>query len=683
MSDSNHSPDSSDTSKTKGDKKKAPKRTGPFRLEAILPLAIIIGAVVFYFTVLFDLHLRKSIEWIGYRVMGAEVNVGFLKTSFLGGTFHMSGLQLTDPLKPSQNSLEIGDIRFAVSWDALLRGKLAIEEVAVEGIQVSSPRKKPGKVKPPEPPAPKDSKTAKVLQEEAEKLADRALTRLEDTDTGSQVFTDLIGFLGNKQGPADLGANWESQIVSKKKIKELELQLQQNQEKWKNLFAGLPQQDEFNVLQGKISAVKTSGFSQPQELQAELQKVQAILSEVDAQVKKVQGVQNELGTDLKGIDQSFKLIENQIKLDIADLESKFKLPKLDVASFSKGLFFQYLKPYLSKFQQAKALADKYLPPNLKKSKDQKTAVQIKPHPRAKGIVYEFGKVNAYPMFWVKKVSISSKATPDGFSANLSGVITNIVSNQAIIGKPTTGKVEGDIPSLQWQGFKSDFEINQLSEEGKYIATFMIGQYPLSSTELVSSPDVKIGFQQARGGLRSQFELTGFDRIKYSVNNQFDEVQYKIDSTNALAKEMLSNIFSGITKVTADVYGEGSFPNFPVNITSNLGGELQKGFSRELQKKIDEFRKQIQVQVNAAIEAEKKKLESQYLALRAQAEGEVKKATDQINTQKSSAEAQANKARKDFEDKANQEKQRLEAEAKKALGAEGEKKIEDLKKKFGF
>ena len=113
---------------TPADTKELEKSKGPIRFEAIVPIAIVCAATYFYFALLFDLHLRKGIEWTASYVHGAEVNVAKLHTSFLRGTFRMTGLQVTDKEEPTRNLIVIGDIRFGFLWDALLRAKFVVED---------------------------------------------------------------------------------------------------------------------------------------------------------------------------------------------------------------------------------------------------------------------------------------------------------------------------------------------------------------------------------------------------------------------------------------------------------------------------------------------------------------------------------------------------------------------------
>src|SRR3990167_5918284 len=116
------------------------KRKGPIRFEAIVPIAIIVGLVVAYFVLFFDMHLRMGIEYAATYANGAEVNVARVRTSLVGASFEIAGIQVTDPEKPMRNRAVIGRIHANFLWDALLRAKFVTVSAGVDGIETNTER---------------------------------------------------------------------------------------------------------------------------------------------------------------------------------------------------------------------------------------------------------------------------------------------------------------------------------------------------------------------------------------------------------------------------------------------------------------------------------------------------------------------------------------------------------------
>lgn len=680
-------PEGSKQQKTKLDEetKKAKsyeeKKKGPIRFEALIPLGLVIGLLVFYFFTLFDLHLKKLVEWGAYEAWGAEVNVARIETSFLKASFRLQNLEVTNPDKPSHNALVIGDIRFSMLWDALLRARVVIEEFAVEQISIDSPRKMKGKVKPPAPPSEKKSSDSSALLKEGEKIRDQALGKVEAAQPGN-ALVEAVSLFGKGGSVGSLPAQWEQQLASRAHLAELEKFVQALQKKWPQEFAKLPQAGVFESFKQRGALIKTSGFSNPQELQNSIQQAQSLLKDIDSEVQKVQAAQKALSSDISSLDEGTKKLQSLVDADLNSLQSKMGIPSIDAKSLVKGLVMDVVNPHLQRLRQAQAQMQKYLPPNLK-NKEGQPENSIKPHPRALGVSYEFGRPQAYPLFWVKKISISSKSTPTGFSGDVTGSLTDITSNQLLTAKPSKLALQAEFPRQGVQGLRVDAGLDQRGAESRMDFAAEIQSYLLNPRILVQSPDVNIGYETGRGALKFRANLRDLKKFSYSAENQFNSLALQISSANAQAQEVLRNIFSAIPLVTLDIWGEAELPDFPVNINSNLGPAFARAFEKELQRILAEARRKIESEVQRIIGEERKKLDLQIQTFRGQAESEVKKAQGQADEAKGRVEAQVAQARKDFEDQAQRERKKLEEQVKRSLGQDADKKLEDLKKKLNI
>lgn len=664
------------TTQTPPPVKKA-KKKGPIRTEAVIPFLIVSVLTFVYFHFFFDLHLKKAMEFAGYQVLGAEVDIANLETSFFKGTFRAQGIEITNAEKPTHNMVAIGDVRFGVLWDGLLRARLVVEEMAVEQIEIDKPRKSPGRVKPPEP-----------IDVSADPNAPSALERAKDKAAGvvekkyeQNVLGDLAALLGGTSGTDQL-AKIEGSIPSKAKLQELEKEYKAKQAGWDAKIKSLPKTQEIQALGDRLGKVKTSNFKTPQELQTSLSEIDAILKEADAKYKVIESTGGELSSDLKQLDAEFKELDAMIKKDIKDLETRFRIPKLDAKSLSTSIFMSYLQPYINQFSRYKELAVKYAPPKFvkKNGKDEPTGPEFQPHPREKGMVYEFALKNSYPMFWVKKISISSQAGGSAYSGNLKGLVTDVTSNQMLVGKPTVAKLDGDFPAQQVTGFTSLISVDNRKPDSEIKYQFGVGGYAIDGKELVNSPDVQIAFKKAVGGLTSKGQLIGLRDFTFDLNNQFRNVEYNVGAKDGNVQSILQGVFAGLPNVSLDVDGKGVLPAIDLNINSNLGPELQKGFEKQIQKKIDEARAKLQAFIDETVGKEKAKLEGDFNKVKAQIDGEVKKVQNQIEAEKAKATGKTDQAKKDAE---NQAKKGVEDQVKKALGGDGEKKLDDLKKQFGW
>lgn len=654
------------------------KSQGLIRWNAIIPFLIVVALLNLYFTLFFDAHMKSALEWVGYKALGAEVNIKQFKTSFIKGSVQISKIELTNQENPSLNSLELGDIRFDLNWDALLRLKFVIEEIAVEGVQFASKRAHPGRVAPPEPPSDKPSLTAQ--------LQEKALSKL-DQENRSNILGDTAQFL--KTGKFDDQIkNIEDQIISKKLLEDINLKWATKRTDWDQKLKTLPSGEELKLLNEKFNKVKLKDFQSLQELDASVKEVDSIIKEINSKTKQVQDLKSQLETDLKSIDQDYKSIDQQIKKDIDTLKSRFKIPKIDAASFAKALFMDYLTPFTKKLDAYKDLAQKYLPPKYAKMvAGEKTKPEvddtIQPHPRSQGTTYEFPIKNGYPLLWIQKISLSSKSNIQVDYGDFTGLIKNITSNQRQIGQPTTIKIDGDFNKVQFKEISLKASLDNLTSQSIVKFDFGVGAYPLNDLQLFKSNNGEISIPQTIASLNSSGEIIDFSQFDLKLNNIFNNVSFKTASDDKTLDEVLKGTLGTISKFDLQATAQGELKDLAIDIRSSLAGDLEKSFQNLLQNKIKEANEQLQKAIHTELEKLKTELTTQVNTLKSQGETELKKTQSQLDEQKKQAEAKVALAKTEFEAKVNKAKKDAEDQAKSKIQQEGQKQMDDLKKKFGL
>jgi uncharacterized protein (TIGR03545 family) len=671
MSQESNNTQSENSNKNKETKKPKPK--GPLRTEAIIPFLLVAILTFAYFTLFFDRHLKSALELAGYSILGAQVDIGQLQTSLSKASLRVQNIQITNSQKPTHNMVEIGDIRFSVLWDALLRAKIVINEMAVEQIAIDTPRKSPGRVKPPEPVSPEAQGPSA-----AEKLKDKALGVVAEKNEDN-VLSNLVSMLSGSSLEQEAG-KIEGQLPSKEMLQKFEKELKAKTIQWEAKFKALPKPKEIQELGTRLGKVKVKDFKSPQELQQSVNEIDKILKEADAKYKEVQSTSGELQNEYKALEQDYQKLDAQIKQDIKDLEARFKIPSLDAKSVSKSLFSNYISPYKAQLNHYLSLYNKYAPPKFTNKNSKSDSETIKPHQRESGVIYEFPRANSYPLFWLKTISISSLANESKGTGALSGKILNITSNQKITGLPTTALLKGDFPSQSIFGFDSNLELDLRESDSFVLIKADVGTYSLDEKKLVDSSDLTLGFNKAKGSTQSSFKITNFKSIDGKINNSFSNVDYLITSKSPPAQEALQTIFKDLPPVSLNSSISGDFPSFNFSLDSNIGSEIEKSFRNLLNAKIQEAQKNLKAYVESEIGSLKAQVDKTMTDQKKVIEVELKKISDQINSEKLKAEAKVNQAKKDAE---NQTKKGVEAELKKALGSDGEKKLEDLKKKFGL
>ncbi len=652
--------------------KQAPKNQGPIRWNAIVIFAVLVLLFGIYFKLFFDSHMKSFMEWAGYKALGTEVNISQLDTSFIDGKIAITKIQITSAEKPDFNSIELGSIRFGFSWDALLRLKFVVDEMAVESVQFMSKRAYAGKVAPPEPPAPNQPSLVSKLQ-------NQALNKIEGKNKNN-ILGDFTSFLKTGDYKQQLNSI-ESQLESKQLAADLEKKWKQKQIDWDQRVKNLPKEKDFADFKKQFESIKSKDFKTPQELNESIKKFNELKKQADDKVKIVNDFKNDLKTDLKAIETDYKTLDDKIKSDISAIKDRLKIPKINAGDIAKSLFMDYLTPYISKLDNAKNLAIKYLPPKYSKmltenkadkaSKDE-ASNDIQPHPRDNGVTYEFPVTTGYPLFWIKKISISSKSNSQADYGDIEGLITNVVSNQRQINKTTELNITGDFKSKNITGLKVYGLFNNLKEQPLVNFNFAVKNYPLQNIDLVNSPDGKISLPSSSMAINLETSTEGFKDYKIFLNNNFYNAQFVAEAQDKNVNELIKGVFSQITEFDLSAKAQGELSSLNFDIESSLGRQLEKAFSATVQQKIDEINNEIKSKIDKEIGQFKAQFEKQIQQFTKGYSADAQGAESQLNNQKSAIDNKVDLAKKDLENK-----------AKDKIKDQGKKALDDLKKKLKF
>ena len=579
--------------------KKAP---GPIRTGAVVPVTIVFIATALYVHFLFDSHIRKAIEWTASYVHGAEVNVSAINTSFLGGSFKLNGLQVTDKTNPTQNLIQIDEIRFQFIWDALLRAKFVVSDSGIDGIQVYSPRKKPGYVRPPEPPSDKPSAMAE--------LQNKILSQTQDEFSGNAVG-DLASMLGGASGD-DILKNIQGELKAEATIKALQSELKEKEKLWKDRIQNLPNKAEFDDLAKRAKNLKFNS-KDPKQFAADLKEASKIAKEADQKIDLVKSASTDFTGDINKYKTELSQIDDLVKQDVKDLESRLKIPNLDTKDLSKNIFGSMFASKLVSIQKYMELGRKYMPPP--KDPNEAKARELIPPPRGSGKNYRFPITTGYPLFWLKNATISSKANKGGFSGNLNGSLTNVTTNPKAVGKPAILDVKGDFPNSKIFNTALKVVVDHVNTPTESLE-FSVGSFPLAGINLASSDSLKLTMKSAVGSTNLNVKLQERN-LDIKLNNEFSSVDYDLAAPSKNVQEAVSTILAGVPKITLNAGATGTWSKINFILNSNLGSELSRGFNKYLQSKIDEKRKQIQDLINSRIKGEKDKLTAEYNKLKGQ------------------------------------------------------------------
>lgn len=568
---------SDNTTDTKA--KKVPKKKGPIRFEAIIPVLVLSLLTFAYFSYYFDRNLKSLFEYIGTQANGAEVNVGSIKTSFINGSFDLNVLQVTDKERPTHNALEIENMHFQYMWDALLRMKFVVDDASINNIQIAKPRKSPGKVLPPEPAKP--SKINEIQIEVISQIKNKY---------GKNVLGDIAALLE--------GGDYKDQIEkirgdlkSEARINAMVADVTAKKTFWDGKIKTLSDTSKLKAIETEVQAI--SKQKNILEQAQGVKKLTDLLKEVNSQYKDVQDATKQLQAEVTAVAAYPKEVEALVKEDIASLKNRFKVPQIDFKDMAMHLFAGQFAEYIAKARKYQALAEQYIP-----EKKEKTDEVIPPK-RSAGKTYQFPVTTGYPLFWLKRAALSSKGTADSYSGNVSGELTNVTTSPKQIGKPIILDMQGNFPGVKVMGVQAKITSDFTKTIAENSALIKVGSFQVPEKLFVNDEKMKFGFQNAVGSSSINVKMVQ-QNISMSWDSALTQPKFIVESKTKLAQEMLTNILNGIPVININGSVSGTFKNLNMNISSNLGDELGNGFKREIGNKLADAQNQIQNLVDEKI-----------------------------------------------------------------------------------
>jgi uncharacterized protein (TIGR03545 family) len=620
---------------------KSVKKQGPIRFEAIVPLAIVVGLIVAYFSLFFDTHLRRGLEYAATQANGAEVDIGRVKTSVFDASVLIADVQMTDPELPQQNRVQIGEVRFRMLWDALLRGKIMIDEAVIEDVQIATARQRAGYVLPPEPEQADDGPSA----------TDKMLAQMKQEFSGN-VVGDLAAIAGGATPAAQLKETGD--LKSSAYLDGLKKSQDEAEQQWRARIDALPKGEDFQQLRARLSKVQLKDFKDVTQVQASVKELQSIRDEFDAMSKPVGEAGGKLTGDMGALRTSFADLEKVTREDVRGLQSRMHLPSLDTATLSRALFGMDV---LGKLQQARGYmnqAREYIPA--------KGAPKAKPKKIHKGQDYAFGRPTAYPAFWLRRAAITS-TLPGG--KGLSGEIRDVATDQSLVGRPLVATLKGDFPQQGVTGVKAELLIDHRNAEPLERVNLQVGNYAVAGRSLVNSESVTLAFAKAQAATGFVAELRG-DRVDMHLNNRFGVIAFETTAKSAVVREMMAASVAGLNAVTMDARVSGTWSDLDLSLSTNLADALAKGMGRYLQAKMDEARKRIESMVNDRFGEQKQRLlarqgelESRYQSVLAERKAQVDKLRGELDGARNELDKRKSAA-------VDSEKQKLKQEAGKLL-----------------
>lgn len=548
-------------------------------------LASVALIAVIWFLII-DTLIKRGIERTGTAVVGAKVELAGADLSLFPLGLKLTGLEVTNPDAPMTNAFEAARIAFTMDGMNLLRRKIIIDEMTVEGVRLNTPRKTSGEIKK----APKAEKAAPA---------------------GPPLLTFSVPDVKEILAGEDLR--------SLKAVTELKAAVDGAKAKWKEEIKSLPDEKKIEEYKKRIDGLKAAGkdFSGAVGGASDALKLQ---EEIKKDLKRI----NDFKSSFNGKVQEYQRLAKETAAapakDIDRIMKKYSLTPEGMTNLSRyfigGRLSEWFDKSLGWYRRAAPL--------LKQARKTGGVEVVKP-PRGRGEYVRFEERNPVPDFLIKK-ALLTVSIPAG---DIKGEMTNITPDQQILGRPLKFDFSGDklkgLKSVKVTGVLDRIEPERPKDSVKMdVAGLKTQEMVLSASKdlPVTLKDAVTDFSLRAGvvGEKIDGRLTaGLKSVEIAAGAEGEK--------NALQKGIASAL-SGVKgfNVTADLTG--TLDDYDLKISSDLDRVLKDSVGRVVGEQAAEIEKRLKAEIAKEVDGPMKELKESLSGLEA-IDGELKGLTDRL------------------------------------------------------
>jgi uncharacterized protein (TIGR03545 family) len=528
-----------------------------------LGVFVLLTAVLAAFWFLFlDLFVKRMIEQTGTSIVGAKVELASADVSLFPFGLTLTRLQVTNPDEPMTNVVEIGRIACTVDGLNLLRRKVIIEEMALEGLKLGTARQTAGAV--------------------GHQPKEGALTKLAGT-------VSLPSFEVPDVKTIVAGADLESV----KLIESLRAEIQSEQDNWKKRLADLPDKAKLNDYKTRIERLKSSAKGGVAGILGATGEVTAIQKDLERDLERIQSAKMDFETKLTLLKQRMDQAVKAPQEDVRRLQEKYSLSPQGLANMSgmllKGQGGEWVRKGLVWYGK--------LQPILARAKEQKKGHEVVKPLRGRGLDVRFTEQAPLPDFLIRLAKVSVQLE----TGDVTGRIENITPDQDVLGKPLTFAFDGDkLKGLQ--SIRLDGVLNHVAPaSAKDTVQLRVRGYQVQDVVLSESADWPVTMDKALADMDLQASVSG-QALAGAMTAGLKSARLivgKQESSNQFVKAIGSALSEvSAFAVKADVTG--TLDQYEIHLTSDLDRVLKEAAGKLVQDYANRITKELEAAVMAKV-----------------------------------------------------------------------------------
>ncbi|MEX0724360.1 MAG: TIGR03545 family protein [Gracilimonas sp.] len=598
-------------------------------LITVLVLAGIIFAAAFFIT---DEWVESNIEYQASVLNEAKVELDGFEFSLLNLQMKWDRLQVANRNSTMENIFETGETEFSMEfWPLILGNKVIVQNVRLTGFELATERETDGYFEMPEIEEDEEPgflySVVKQVSGEAQKNAEVRFTDIRDDMNVDSLMAQI-------------------NLQSVDKIDSLRNGIQQNYSKWDSTFNNTPIEKEIATAQNTIESIKVDEIKDPKKAVEAIENIRKLRAQVDSMKTKADSLRNNFQQDYGSSRYDLGQVDNWIEDDFQRALNVAQIPDLDVQNIGKALFGQNLLGDYAVYLEYVAIAREYGSRLIGDDED------LEEIPRYEGLDYEFSDKYDWPGFWFKNIELSGRTKSE---LGISGVVTNISSNQEKTGEPVLfelGAEDENQVSLSLNG-----EFNYLEESPRESFNFNYAGFTLSEARLSGSDLLPYELESGKGELNLNLDIVD-RRIESRIDYLATGISFDFEAAGEpknRVESLIRNAIGSTDNVDVTALVDNIEGPLRVRVRSNVDDLFMNALRQTISQEVENAKRKIEAEVEKQVDGKKEQLAE----FKQEKEAEIQARYDELQAKVDEQLARIEEKREELEEK----KKELEDELK--------------------
>jgi uncharacterized protein (TIGR03545 family) len=532
-------------------------KQGVLKKVLVVVTVLIFLCALFWFVVV-DWLIKMVIESQGTKAVGARVDVASVDLSLLPAGLELRGLAVTNPDRPMTNALAVQRIYSGIELMPLIKGKVIIDDLRMEGIRLNTARKSSGAVSS-APAAPKAGKTK---------------------------TPPWIESMCATQGSMAFSIPKVSEIMDREKLQSLESaqelrkKIEAAKTLWRQRLNELPGQKELEAYKARLNKIKASGGGLA-VLMGSAAQIKSLNDDLQADLSRIRKAKKAYETELTQLKTQAAELAQAPARELQRLKNKYAISAQGAANLSRLLFgpslcnwwqegyrwYGRLKPYIGG-------------PSAKSAAGSSSASQTKL------------KKGDLPNFLIRRMHVDALLDQGKFS----GEAADITSDPQIWTRPLTFKFLGS-QMKQVQNIAIDGMLNYI-QPGHPLdhVKMLVKNLDLRNLDLGDPQVLPLSIAKAAANLNVDFDLAG-PELDALVKAQLSDVRMAVEkAASSEISGALADAVSAVTQFGLTALVKGSDPNYTTKIQSDLDQVLTKAIGQIIAKQSAKLESQLKAAI---------------------------------------------------------------------------------------